>query len=182
MTARPEAVSSAEERSGAGLSPQALAAYETFYRDRVPKLTLFLILQGASPWVATEVVQETMIKVFKRWSAIDAPAAWARTVASREYIRFISRVEEEPLDWNAEASVMIAKPDEINAVAEESEILALLRMLPQRQRQVMAWSYDGCTPAEIAEELQITPEAVRSSLHQARRAVARQLDQQREIR
>jgi RNA polymerase sigma-70 factor (ECF subfamily) len=36
----------------------------------------------------------------------------------------------------------------------------------------MAWTLDGYTPAQIAEELQITAEATRSSLKKARRTLA----------
>lgn len=36
----------------------------------------------------------------------------------------------------------------------------------------MAWTLDGYTPAQIADELQITAEAARSSLTRARRTLA----------
>ena len=36
----------------------------------------------------------------------------------------------------------------------------------------MAWTLDGYTPAQIANELGITAEAVRSSLKKARRTLA----------
>jgi len=39
----------------------------------------------------------------------------------------------------------------------------------------MAWTYDGATPSEIATELQITPEAVRSNLKKARTALRNHL-------
>jgi RNA polymerase sigma factor (sigma-70 family) len=55
---------------------------------------------------------------------------------------------------------------------EHHEILRLLNMLPPRQRQVVAWTFDGYSPAEIANELRITPEAVRASLFKARRTLA----------
>ncbi|MFJ6199127.1 sigma factor-like helix-turn-helix DNA-binding protein [Micromonospora sp. NPDC092111] len=36
----------------------------------------------------------------------------------------------------------------------------------------MAWTFDGYRPQEIADELDISPEAVRASLKLARRALA----------
>ena len=54
------------------------------------------------------------------------------------------------------------------AFEQRHEILRVLERLPLRQRQVMTWTYDGCTPTEIAEALTMTPEAVRSSLKKAR--------------
>jgi RNA polymerase sigma factor (sigma-70 family) len=51
---------------------------------------------------------------------------------------------------------------------EQARVLGLLRLLPPRQRQVMAWVYDGYTPAEIATFLGLDPGTVRASLHKAR--------------
>ncbi len=50
----------------------------------------------------------------------------------------------------------------------DTPLLAVLDRLPLRQRQVLAWTYDGATTTEIAETLQISPDAVRSNLHHAR--------------
>ncbi|MFF4902852.1 sigma factor-like helix-turn-helix DNA-binding protein [Streptomyces sp. NPDC001068] len=44
---------------------------------------------------------------------------------------------------------------------------------PARQRQVLAWTLSEFTPAEIAEQLNMTPEAVRASLKKARRAATK---------
>jgi RNA polymerase sigma-70 factor (ECF subfamily) len=49
----------------------------------------------------------------------------------------------------------------------------MIEQLPPRQRQVLAWTYDGATPTEIAEALQISPDAVRANLHKARAAMRR---------
>ncbi|MBQ1019857.1 sigma-70 family RNA polymerase sigma factor [Micromonospora sp. D93] len=43
-----------------------------------------------------------------------------------------------------------------------------VQKLPQRQRQVLAWSFEGYEPTEIAEHLRMTLEAVRSSLYKGR--------------
>jgi RNA polymerase sigma-70 factor (ECF subfamily) len=39
------------------------------------------------------------------------------------------------------------------------------------QRKVLAWTYDGATPEEIATELQMHPATVRSTLRHARAAL-----------
>lgn len=46
----------------------------------------------------------------------------------------------------------------------------------------MAWTYDGCTPTEIAEELKMNPEAVRSSLKKARATLKKLLKENEEKR
>jgi RNA polymerase sigma-70 factor (ECF subfamily) len=60
----------------------------------------------------------------------------------------------------------------VEAWEQQHEVLRLLKHLPPRQRQVLAWTFDGYTPSEIAEELAINSEAVRSSLKLARRTLA----------
>ena len=52
--------------------------------------------------------------------------------------------------------------------AEQVRVLEVLRLLPYRQRQVLAWVYDGYTPAEIATILNLDSGTVRASLHKAR--------------
>jgi RNA polymerase sigma factor (sigma-70 family) len=49
------------------------------------------------------------------------------------------------------------------------ELLYWLAQLDgDRQREVLVWTYDGATPAEIAEELGMKPATVRSTLRNAR--------------
>ena len=58
---------------------------------------------------------------------------------------------------------------------EQARILEILRLLPDRQRQVMAWTYDGYTPAEIATFLSLDSGVVRASFHKARAALKHHL-------
>ncbi|HEX8864295.1 MAG TPA: sigma-70 family RNA polymerase sigma factor, partial [Lentzea sp.] len=55
---------------------------------------------------------------------------------------------------------------------QQQDLLTALKVLPPRQQQVMAWTLSGFRPAEIADELGITAEAVRSSLMKARQALS----------
>ena len=52
---------------------------------------------------------------------------------------------------------------------EARTVLAALAALPPKQRQVMAWSIDGYSPAEIARKLGADPTAVRQNLTKARK-------------
>lgn len=64
---------------------------------------------------------------------------------------------------------------ELDAGLEEDTVLALLSQLPPRQRQVMAFAFDGYTPKETAISLGIPAGTVRLSLHKARATLAAQL-------
>ena len=65
---------------------------------------------------------------------------------------------------------MLPRPEETEAWLQEQQVIQVLRALPPRQRQVLALTIDGWSPAEIAEMLGIDAAAVRSNLMKARRS------------
>ena len=73
----------------------------------------------------------------------------------------------DDLDHAAGAPILAPGTD-LAALENHHYFLALLKNLPPRQRQVMAWTYDGATSTEIADTLKITTHAVRSNLYKAR--------------
>jgi RNA polymerase sigma-70 factor (ECF subfamily) len=150
-------------------------AFSAFYRRFVPILVAFLVWQGARLDVAADVAQEAMIKAYKNWSKIRQPEAWARSVAYRDFIRY--RIDPPAVRYGdpPEHSCLLRPLTNVEAWEQQHEILRLLRHLPERQRQVLAWTLDGYTAAEIAEVLERTPEAVRASLMKARRTLTRLL-------
>ncbi|MFC4859384.1 RNA polymerase sigma factor [Actinophytocola glycyrrhizae] len=150
-------------------------AFAEFYSQFMPSLVRFLCWQGAPVADATDIAQETMFQLYRHWSSVREPAAWARQVASRRWGRHIADGPREQLVDDAalqrgSASSLLTSSD-IRAIEQRYDVLRLLDKLPPRQRQVLAWTYEGYTPTEIAEELQLTPEAVRANLYKARRAV-----------
>lgn len=156
------------------LAPAAVAAYVTFYREFIPDLVGFLVWQGARLAEAAELAQEAMIEAHRSWSAIKYPRAWVKRVASRKYARLLATTEEplEPVNL----SDLLCPSIDIPEWEERHEVLRLLNLLPPRQRQVMAWTYDGYSPTEIAAELNISAEAVRTNLKRARRTLSAHLE------
>jgi RNA polymerase sigma factor (sigma-70 family) len=155
--------------------PDTGAAFSAFYRQFVPTLVAFLVWQGARLPDAADITQDTMIKTYQRWSEIHHPESWARRVASRALVRRIASIAEDPVDDPPEHSSLLPTLTNVEAWEQRHEVLRLLDRLPPRQRQVLAWTLDGHTPAAIATELEITPEAVRANLMKARRALAEHL-------
>jgi RNA polymerase sigma-70 factor (ECF subfamily) len=154
------------------------AEFTDFYRQQTPGLVAFVMWLGASAADAADVTQETMFRAFLRWKEITHPRTWVRVVASREYLRCRLSDRAEPV---GEISGHLLPPgaaaDEAAMLGPEvARVLDLLRLLPDRQRQVMAWAIDGYSPAEIAENLNISPVAVRGSLHKARATLKHQME------
>ncbi|MFF8919602.1 RNA polymerase sigma factor [Streptomyces sp. NPDC015032] len=148
------------------------AAFSAFYRATVRSLVGFLVNQGAGVHVAADIAQDTMLSAYERWDTIDQPRAWVHTVASRALLRKLASCEEQPVEQVPEPTSLLADPDAIAAWEARHDLLPLLRSLPPRQRQVLAWALSGFTPGDIAEQLGMNDDAVRASLYKARRAVA----------
>ncbi len=149
-----------------------VVAFSEFYRAFVPRLVAFLLCQGAQLAEATDVAQDAMIQAYRHWDSIEVPAAWTRKVASRLLVRRVASVEETPRDGTVNPLV---GSNNIADWLDNDEFLEALRELPPRQRQVLAWSFDGYSHSEIATELNISLEAVASNLFKARRALASRL-------
>jgi RNA polymerase sigma factor (sigma-70 family) len=73
-----------------------------------------------------------------------------------------------------------ALPDDTEIKEQTRFVLEALQTLAPNQRAVMAWTYDGFTPTEIAEHLECEPAAVRKNLQRARENLKRTLRMRRE--
>ncbi|MBM2614657.1 sigma-70 family RNA polymerase sigma factor [Actinoplanes sp. LDG1-06] len=113
-----------------------------------------------------------MIHAYTQWERITYPDAWTRRVASRLWARRVARTEHVTTVDPSEATPLLRARSDIAEWEQRHDIIAILDQLPSRQRQVLAWTLEGNSPTEIAAELKMTPDAVRSSLRLARRAVA----------
>jgi RNA polymerase sigma-70 factor (ECF subfamily) len=143
----------------------------------MPRLVLFVIYLGADLNEARDIAQEAFVSALPRWLSIKHPAAYLRKTASREYMRrSYTSVREQLM---ADVPDVVANPDALVATVEfsdqETRVFDAVRRLPPRQRQVIAWTLDGFTPAEIADILNVSPGAVRGSLLKARRELQQRL-------
>jgi len=163
-----------------GLRQARDKAFSAFYRSTVRSLVGFLVNQGADVHVAADIAQDTMLSAYRRWETIDRPRAWVHTVASRALVRRIASCEEQPVAQVPEPTSLLAGPDVIADWEARHDLLPLLRSLPARQRQVLAWALSGFPPRDIAEQLGIGDEAVRASLYKARRAIAEAIKEREE--
>ncbi|MEU4878414.1 sigma-70 family RNA polymerase sigma factor [Streptomyces sp. NPDC021608] len=154
-----------------GVRQQTDQEFSAFYRENIRPLTGFLINHGAGVAVAADIAQEVMTDAYRNWAHITYPKAWVHKAASRELARKIASVEE-PVDDIPEPTSLVPRPDAIAEWEAQHDALPLLRSLPMKQRQVMAWTLAGFTPTDIADHLGLQAENVRANLKKARRAAA----------
>ncbi|MFJ6087963.1 RNA polymerase sigma factor [Streptomyces sp. NPDC092369] len=148
------------------------AQFSAFYQTTVGRLVGFLVNQGAGVEVAADIAQDTMTAAYRSWDDIREPRAWVHTVASRSLVRRIASTSEQSVEQVPEPTSLLACPDDVAEFETRHDLLPLLRRLPPRQRQILAWTLADFTPAEVAGELDLTDEAVRASLYKARRTIA----------
>lgn len=151
-----------------------ITEFSKFYMENVPRLVTFLVCQGVSVSDAADCVQETMIDALPPvWATLDCPYAWCRRVAHRKACDLIQRCREAPFsDPELARSPLLAPGLDVENFEANHEFLSwLARLDGGKQRQVLVWTYDGATPAEIAAELGMRPSTVRSTLRNARAAL-----------
>ncbi|MGP3954051.1 RNA polymerase sigma factor [Streptomyces sp. 7N604] len=146
--------------------------FSAFYCSTVRLLVAFLINQGAAVHVAADIAHDTMTSAYRRWSELHTPRPWVYKVASRALVRKFAAIEEEPVQEVPEPTSLLARPDAIGEWETRHDTLPMLRSLPPRQRQVLAWTLAGFTPSDIAEHLGLPADTVRANLRKARRAAA----------
>jgi RNA polymerase sigma-70 factor (ECF subfamily) len=145
--------------------------FEGFFRQTLDDLVLFLMRVGASWGEAEDAAQEAMALAYQNWHGLKRPTAWVRVVAWRIHVRSAVRAREalEHLHKASWLNVAGAADSELKLFGDDERlVINALRRLPLTQRLVMAWSYDGYSPAEIAIILGKRPETVRSDLRHAR--------------
>jgi RNA polymerase sigma factor (sigma-70 family) len=144
--------------------------FAAFYRKNFKPLAAFVLMHGASLVEAADIVQDTMIEAYRSWDRIDHHRGWAYRVASKTFGRRRFAAAEDLVAVPPEPAPPLC--GDIENWEQQQDLLTALAVLPPRQQQVMAWTLSGFRPAEIADELGVTPEAVRSSLVKARQALS----------
>lgn len=148
-----------------------------FYEREMPRLVLFVTIStGLDIHAAADVAQVAFEKALPRWPTLRNPRAWLYRVAQHEALARCEAVRREvPVD------VVPDRPDQMSAAldaelrAEQREVMAHLRGLPPKQRQVMTWTLAGFGDAEIADTLQLSTDAVKQSRYYARRNLVKRL-------
>ena len=154
---------------------QRAATFEEFYRACFDRLVGQLALVTGSMAEAEDLVQEAFLRAAARWPSLrhyDVPEQWVRRVALRLAINQFRRARRR-----AAALVRLGPPPVTPPASADALVLdAALRTLPIRHRQVVVLHYlVGLSVEEIGRELVLPVGTVKSQLHRARQALARQL-------
>jgi RNA polymerase sigma-70 factor (sigma-E family) len=145
-----------------GRSQQRDAEFEQFVLDAYPGLVRFGALLVGDRAGGEDVVQAALVEVHGRWSRIEHPGAYTRTVMVRRAARWRRR------RWNAEqptpiGPVDVAALDRSDELAVGDAVRRALAGLPFDQRAVLVLRYyEDRSEADIARLLGIAPGTVKS--------------------
>jgi RNA polymerase sigma factor (sigma-70 family) len=154
--------------------------FPDFFRTEYTPLVRFAMSLGADPDRAADVAQTAFERALEAWDSntIRYPKAWLRRVTQNELTRLYRAAGRESLtDAPPEGSGAVSAALGAELRSQAREVTAVLAALPPGQRDVMAWTYDGFSDAEIGRELGITAEAVRQARSKARRKLRRSFRQ-----
>lgn len=153
--------------------PRSDDEFDAFVRKDHAALVFHLVVLGFHQQLAQDAAQEAVTMLFLKWSTVDNPRAWVRVTGRRVALRLRER-ELRQQDLQVEASQhtstdSVADPFlHVQERSEEAVVLEVLWSLPEAQRLVMAWHFDGYGLEEIAELAGKPAATVRSLLRHAR--------------
>jgi RNA polymerase sigma-70 factor (sigma-E family) len=148
--------------------------FRTFALDRSLRLHQSAYLLCGDWHLAHDLVQDTLVKVYRHWSRVrraDNPDAYVRRILVNEARdRWRHREKAVPVaDIGAETAVP-SVPDAADEIARRDGLLRALVGLPHQQRATVVLRYlEGLTQAETAQVLRCSEGTVKS---QSSRALA----------
>jgi len=150
-------------------------AFARLFKYFAPRLKAFGLRQGADPTTAEELVQETLLIVWRKASTFDrskaTPSTWIFTIVRNKRIDMFRRQNraEVALDERYDAPTEERLPDDSYALTRSDEALrAALAVLPEDQLTVLRKAFfEDKSHSEIAEELRLPLGAVKSRVRLA---------------
>ncbi|MEP6625780.1 MAG: sigma-70 family RNA polymerase sigma factor [Acidimicrobiia bacterium] len=144
--------------------------FDDFAREARARLVGLAYSLSGDRTIAEDLVQEALLATHRAWADLEHPPAYARRAvvnlaASR--VRNLGRERRALSRWFGQRETFV----ELQPI--DAEFWRAVAVLPQRQREVIALFYvDDLAVADIAIALEISAGTVKSTLHDARRALA----------
>jgi RNA polymerase sigma factor (sigma-70 family) len=154
-------------------------AFRIVFENRAASLQRYLSILSGDPGLADDIAQECFIRLYRRGSMPDSPAAWLVTVAHNllrdEHRR---RTRRRGLLSRRSGELPSADPSpDTDAGALAAERIASARralaLLPERDRQLLLLRHAGYAYREIAQILNLAPSGIGTMLARAGEAFRR---------
>lgn len=175
--------SSAIESTAATAGPRAFEIeFGTVFDERFPELFRFLNRLVGESAMASDIAQQTFVKLYERGSMPDNVRGWLVSVACnlvRDEQRRVRRQRRLLLSKSPETTMADAPPAALHEVIREERKLAVRRALaalPERDRLLLLLRHDGYSYKELAAAVGIVETSVGTMLARASDAFRRAVD------
>jgi RNA polymerase sigma factor (sigma-70 family) len=153
--------------------------FTEFFRAWRRPLIGYLIVSECPPHEADDIAQDSFLAVRGRWDhvrTLEQPRAYLFKVALRRFRRVRRGQRPGLIVPQDPGEYLIDFPDPadpLGAAEELADLLAMIRELPPRQRQVLWLRYGAdFSEAETAGILSVSTGTVKSQLHEARKKLS----------
>jgi RNA polymerase sigma-70 factor (ECF subfamily) len=162
-------------------------AFHALFGHFAPRLKAFMQRHGADPGMAEEVVQETMVNVWRKAGQFDAAkasaATWIFTIARNVRIDLLRKAGRPEPDLNDPALVADPAPAAHDVVSRDQEarrLQAVVATLPAEQREVLHLAFfEEKAHGVVARELGIPLGTVKSRIRLAFKRLRTELGENR---
>lgn len=160
-------------------------AFETLYRGYFPRLTRFLERVMRRPHAVEEVLNDTMLVVWRKAATFNGKSkvsTWIFSIAYRKALKAIKRFDDpvESDDQGYESTL----PGPESALMHKQRGALLLkqigRMSAEHRAVIELTYYHGCAYREIADIMECPVDTVKTRMFHARRRLRQFLSDRRE--
>ncbi len=158
-------------------------AFKAIFEHFSPRLKSFMLRQGAEMPLAEEIVQETMVKVWRKADQFNPSKAsastWIFTIARNVRIDLLRKINRPEPDMNDPAFVdepQAHPADILSAEQQAARLRNVIAELPEDQQNVLRLAFfeDKAHP-EVASELGIPLGTVKSRVRLAVKRIRKEL-------
>ncbi len=145
---------------------EADSSLERILRDHSALAQRLASSHEANPELARDLTQEILVAVWRAWPAFRQQCSertYVARIAHNRIATHISRAVRQPVmvELSEELATAAPTPEELAMRGDESRrLMAVVRTLPIAYREVAILLLEGFSPAEIADTLGLTPNAV----------------------
>ena len=168
-------------------------AFERLVRRVYPRIHRWALVRVADADDAEDVTQAVLIKLhasLEGWEGRGKFTTWLYRVTANEASTWRRRIARRARRFVRDPAAREAALDRwVGPVPDDDrdELLALIRRyfreLPPRQREVFDLvEFQGYSPAEVGEMMEMNPNTVRANLFKARNAIRERADARPEVR
>ena len=145
---------------------EADSSLERILRDHSALAQRLASNHEANPELARDLTQEILVAVWRAWPAFRQQCSertYVARIAHNRIATHISRAVRQPVmvELSEELATAAPTPEELAMRGDESRrLMAVVRTLPIAYREVAILLLEGFSPAEIADTLGLTANAV----------------------